>query len=164
MKSDNEFSWSEFGRFEFLGQSVSPDAWIITNQGRWFQTKLVSIDSPPTSENFSDIDEYIEVYDAWEKARDAWRENRNRLNSGSTHEHKSSSNIRVSGSGSVQGGGQYGYQYDGYGSYTYSPSNYTDGVDRKKWPNTFKFLLKFHYAKDFSKNTKYVYRREKKGS
>lgn len=43
-------------------------------------------------------------------------------------------------------------------TYTYKPEpKYFDQIDKKKWPNAWKWSLRFFYAPDFNRNTRYKY-------
>lgn len=129
-------AYAKFGHFTFIGNVGKPECFAVTKSGAWVRAYGVTLETPPDLEDVNSNSEYLELWDAWEKAKEEFHKFHSKHSGGYKH----TSN-------------EYSYTYN------YTPTTMLDGVDRKKWPSTWKFLLKFINAKDFSKNTKYVYKR-----
>lgn len=144
--------YPQMARLEFMGRG-KPECWLVTETGSWMRIYGLSPEDPPDQIDFDSIDGYIEAFDAWEAAKERWE----KLKETTKSKYKTGPDYTSPGSTSVT----QSYKYTHGSNYSYTPPTYMDGVDRKKWPNTWKWLLKFSAAKDFNKNTRYVYRRDK---
>src|SRR5690348_12596544 len=83
--------YEDFARFEFMGQSTAPSCWVINKKGRWREIKTVDYNTPPNLEDFDSVDEYCEVFDSWEVAKESWDATRKKFMNGhydgSSHTH-----------------------------------------------------------------------------